>query len=107
MATNDCRGLCSQNRDIGDRVQLVGDDLFVTNTKRIERGILERSANSVLIKLNQIGTLTETLEAIAMASAAGWTWVISHRSGQTEDPFIADLAGATGAGHGQLGDPAR
>ena len=80
---------------IGDRVQLVGDDLFVTNTKRIERGILERSANSVLIKVNQIGTLTETLEAVAMASSAGWTCVMSHRSGETEDATIADLAVAT------------
>ena len=71
MAENDWRGWAALNREIGDGVQLVGDDLFVTNTRRIERGILERSANSVLIKLNQIGTLTETLEAIAMASAAG------------------------------------
>ena len=107
MAENDWRGWASLNREIGDRVQLVGDDLFVTNTKRIERGILERSANSVLIKLNQIGTLTETLEAIAMASAAGWTSVISHRSGETEDTFIADLAVATGVGQAKLGAPAR
>ena len=107
MAENDWRGWASLNREIGDRVQLVGDDLFVTNTKRIERGILERSANSVLIKLNQIGTLTETLEAIAMASAAGWTSVVSHRSGETEDTFIADLAVATGVGQAKLGAPAR
>jgi len=107
MAENDWRGWAALNREIGDRVQLVGDDLFVTNTKRIERGILERSANSVLIKLNQIGTLTETLEAIAMASAAGWTSVISHRSGETEDTFIADLAVVTGVGQAKLGAPAR
>ena len=88
-------------------MQLVGDDLFVTNTKRIERGILERSANSVLIKVNQIGTLTETLEAIAMASSAGWTSVMSHRSGETEDATIADLAVATGCGQAKLGAPAR
>jgi enolase len=92
---------------IGDRVQLVGDDLFVTNTKRIERGIVERSANSVLIKVNQIGTLTETLEAIAMAHGAGWTAVMSHRSGETEDSTIADLAVATGVGQAKLGAPAR
>ena len=107
MAENDWRGWAALNRQIGDRVQLVGDDLFVTNTKRIERGILERSANSVLIKPNQIGTVTETLEAIAMASSAGWTSVISHRSGETEDSFIADLAVATGVGQAKLGAPAR
>jgi enolase len=88
-------------------VQLVGDDLFVTNTKRISRGIEERSANSVLIKVNQIGTLTETLEAIAMASGAGWTSVMSHRSGETEDATIADLAVATGCGQAKLGALAR
>ena len=88
-------------------MQLVGDDLFVTNTKRIERGIAERSANSVLIKLNQIGTLTETLEAIAMASAAGWTSVVSHRSGETEDSTIADFVVATGCGQVKTGAPAR
>jgi enolase len=92
---------------IGDRVQLVGDDLFVTNTKRIEIGIRERSANSVLIKVNQIGTLTETLDAIAMARDAGWTSVMSHRSGETEDATIADLAVATGVGQAKLGAPAR
>ena len=107
MAENDWRGWAALNRQIGDRVQLVGDDLFVTNTKRIERGILERSANSVLIKVNQIGTLTESLEAIAMATDAGWTSVISHRSGETEDSFIADLAVATGVGQAKLGAPAR
>ncbi len=107
MAENDWRGWALLTRRIGDRVQLVGDDLFVTNTKRIERGILERSANSVLIKVNQIGTLTETLEAIAMASGAGWTSVMSHRSGETEDSTIADLAVATGCGQAKMGAPAR
>ncbi len=107
MAENDWRGWALLSQRIGDRVQLVGDDLFVTNTKRIERGIIERSANSVLIKVNQIGTLTETLEAIAMASAAGWTSVMSHRSGETEDSTIADLAVATGVGQAKLGAPAR
>jgi enolase len=107
MAEDDWRGWALLARRIGERVQLVGDDLFVTNTKRIKRGILEGSANSVLIKLNQIGTLTETLEAIAMASGAGWTSVISHRSGETEDSTIADLAVATGAGQIKTGAPAR
>jgi len=107
MAENDWRGWALLSQRIGDHVQLVGDDLFVTNTKRIERGIRERSANSVLIKVNQIGTLTETLEAIAMASGAGWTSVMSHRSGETEDATIADLAVATGVGQAKLGAPAR
>ncbi|HZP55956.1 MAG TPA: phosphopyruvate hydratase [Dehalococcoidia bacterium] len=107
MAEDDWRGWAMLTQRLGDRVQLVGDDLFVTNTKRIERGILERSANSVLIKLNQIGTLTETLEAIRMATDAGWTCVISHRSGETEDTFIADLAVATGVGQIKTGAPAR
>jgi len=107
MAENDWRGWAMLCRRIGDRVQLVGDDLFVTNTKRIERGIRERSANSVLIKVNQIGTLTETLEAIRMASEAGWTSVMSHRSGETEDTTIADLAVATGVGQAKMGAPAR
>ncbi len=107
MAEDDWRGWALLTRRLGDRIQLVGDDIFVTNTKRIERGILEHSANSVLIKLNQIGTLTETLEAIAMTSDAGWTSVISHRSGETEDSTIADLAVATGVGQIKTGAPAR
>jgi enolase len=107
MAEDDWRGWALLSQRIGDRVQLVGDDIFVTNTKRIERGILERSANSVLIKVNQIGTLTETLEAVAMASNAGWTSVMSHRSGETEDATIADLAVATGCGQAKMGAPAR
>jgi enolase len=107
MAEDDWRGWAVLSQRIGDGVQLVGDDLFVTNTKRIARGIEERSANSVLIKVNQIGTLTETLEAIAMASSAGWTSVMSHRSGETEDATIADLAVATGCGQAKLGAPAR
>jgi enolase len=107
MAEDDWRGWAMLSQRIGDRVQLVGDDLFVTNTKRIERGIRERSANSVLIKVNQIGTLTETLEAISVARDAGWTCVMSHRSGETEDSTIADLAVATGVGQAKLGAPAR
>ena len=92
---------------LGNRVQLVGDDLFVTNTERLRRGIAERSANSILIKLNQIGTLTETLEAIDMAHRAGFTAVVSHRSGETEDTTIADLVVATNAGQIKTGAPAR
>ncbi len=92
---------------LGDRVQLVGDDLFVTNVERLGRGIDEGIANSILIKLNQIGTVTETLEAIRMASKAGYTSVISHRSGETEDTFIADLAVATGAGQIKTGSACR
>src|SRR3954449_7220937 len=92
---------------IGDRVQLVGDDLFVTNPERIERGIEARVANSVLIKVNQIGTLTETLAAIRLAREAGYTVVISHRSGETEDTTIADLAVGTGAGQIKTGAPSR
>jgi enolase len=88
---------------IGERCQLVGDDLFVTNTERLSRGIEEGVANSILIKVNQIGTLTETLEAIEMARSAGYLSVISHRSGETEDTFIADLAVGTGAGQIKIG----
>ncbi len=92
---------------IGDRVQLVGDDLFVTNTEILRRGIEEESANAILIKVNQIGTLTETLEAIQMARDAGFRYVISHRSGETEDTFIADLAVATGSGQIKTGSASR
>jgi enolase len=93
--------------DLGDRVQLVGDDLFVTNPVRLQRGIDEQVGNSILVKVNQIGTLTETLKAIRMAQAAGYTAVISHRSGETEDTTIADLAVATNAGQIKTGAPAR
>jgi len=92
---------------LGDKLQLVGDDLFVTNTKRLERGIGSHTANSILIKVNQIGTLTETLNAIEMAKVAGYTAVISHRSGETEDATIADLAVATNAGQIKTGAPCR
>jgi enolase len=92
---------------LGDRVQLVGDDLFVTNPQRLRRGIELRVGNSILVKVNQIGTLTETLEAIRMAREAGYTTVISHRSGETEDTTIADLAVATGAGQIKTGAPSR
>ena len=92
---------------LGARVQLVGDDLFVTNTERLRRGIEAGVANSILIKVNQIGTLTETLDAIAMAREAGYTAVMSHRSGETEDVTIADLAVATGCGQIKTGAPSR
>ena len=92
---------------IGDKVQLVGDDLFVTNTKRLERGIKEKSANSILIKVNQIGTLTETIEAVQMATANSFTSVMSHRSGETEDTTIADLAVALGCGQIKTGSASR
>ena len=103
----DWAGWAKLNKKLGDKVQLVGDDLFVTNTKRLARGIKEQSANSILIKLNQIGTLTETIEAINMAKRAGWTSVISHRSGETEDSTIADLAVATGVGQIKTGSLCR
>lgn len=92
---------------IGREVQLVGDDLFVTNTQRLQRGIDERAGNAILVKLNQIGTLTETLEAIELAHRAGFSAVISHRSGETSDTFIADLAVATNAGQIKTGAPSR
>jgi enolase len=92
---------------IGDRVQLVGDDLFVTNPERLRRGIEAGVANSILVKVNQIGTLTETLEAVRMAREAGYTAVMSHRSGETEDVTIADLAVATGCGQIKTGAPSR
>jgi enolase len=107
LAEDDWEGWSSIVAKLGDQCQLVGDDLLVTNVDRIRRAIAEKAANSVLVKLNQIGTLTETLEAIEMAHRAGWTAVISHRSGETEDTFIADLAVATGAGQIKTGAPAR
>ena len=92
---------------LGDKVQLVGDDFFVTNTKRLEQGIARGVANSILIKVNQIGTLTETLEAIEMAQKANYTAVVSHRSGETEDTTIADIAVATNAGQIKTGSASR
>jgi enolase len=94
-------------RRLGDKVQIVGDDLFVTNPKRLARGIEDGAANAILVKLNQIGTVSETLDAIDAARAAGYAQVISHRSGETEDTFIADLAVATGSGQIKSGAPAR
>ncbi|KGX92893.1 enolase [Pontibacillus halophilus JSM 076056 = DSM 19796] len=104
---NDWEGTKLLTERLGDRVQLVGDDLFVTNTNRLSRGIEEGIANSILIKVNQIGTLTETFQAIEMAKEAGYTAVISHRSGETEDATIADIAVATNAGQIKTGAPSR
>jgi len=107
LAEDDWDGWAKLRKKIGDSVQIVGDDLFVTNTERLAKGIKLDCANSILIKLNQIGTLTETFEAINMAKRAGWTAVISHRSGETEDSTIADLAVATGVGQIKTGSLCR
>jgi enolase len=107
MAENDWDGWKLLTDRIGGKVQLVGDDLFVTNTKRLQEGISKGVANSILIKVNQIGSLTETLEAMEMADRAGYTNIASHRSGETEDAFIADLAVATGAGMIKTGSASR
>jgi enolase len=107
MAEDDWAGWKLLTERIGDKVQLVGDDLFVTNSERLKRGIDEGIANSILIKVNQIGSLTETLDAMNMAARAGYTSVVSHRSGETEDPFIADLVVATGAGQIKTGSASR
>jgi enolase len=107
LAEDDWEGWKLLRAKIGDRVQLVGDDLLVTNVTRLQRAINEQAANSILIKLNQIGSLTETMSAIQMAQRAGWTAVISHRSGESEDATIADLCVATNAGQIKTGAPAR
>ncbi|MCK5175325.1 MAG: phosphopyruvate hydratase, partial [Planctomycetes bacterium] len=107
LAEDDWAGWEKLQKKIGDKCQLVGDDLFVTNTKRLATGIEKGCANSILIKVNQIGTLTETLEAIDMARNAGFTAVMSHRSGETEDATIADLAVATGVGQIKTGSACR
>jgi enolase len=107
LAEDDWDGWAKLSARLGDRVQIVGDDLLVTNTSRLQRAIDERAANSILIKLNQIGTLTETLEAVEMAQRAGWTAVISHRSGETDDATIADLAVACNTGQIKTGSMSR
>ena len=107
LAENDWESWKIMTERLGDKIQLVGDDLFVTNTEKLSRGISEGVANSILIKLNQIGTITETLEAIEMAHKAGYTTVISHRSGETEDSTIADLAVAVNAGQIKTGSASR
>ena len=107
MAEEDWDGWSALTERIGGRVQLVGDDLFVTNVERLERGIEARVANSILVKVNQIGTLTETLQTVALATRSAYTAVMSHRSGETEDTTIADLAVATSCGQIKTGAPAR
>jgi len=107
LAEDDWQHWAELTAKVGDRVQLVGDDLYVTNTERLARGIREKAGNAILVKLNQIGTLTETFEAIQMAQRAGFNAVISHRSGETDDTFIADLAVATNAGQIKTGAPSR
>ena len=107
LAEEDWSGWQKLMDKLGDKVQLVGDDLFVTNTKRIEKGIKLQAANAVLIKPNQIGTVTETLEAIRMTQTTGWNAIVSHRSGETEDTTIADSAVGMNAGQIKTGAPAR
>jgi enolase len=107
FAEDDWEGWRMITKELGQRVQIVGDDLFVTNTKRLERGIKEKSANSILVKVNQIGSLTETLDAIRMAEKAGYTYIISHRSGETEDSTIADIAVGTNSGQIKTGSASR
>jgi enolase len=107
MAEDDWEGWKALTDRLGDRVQLVGDDLFVTNVKRLEKGIADGIANSILIKVNQIGTLTETIAAVRLAQTNGYTAVMSHRSGETEDATIADLAVALSTGQIKTGSLAR
>jgi enolase len=107
LAEDDWEGFKQMTRRLGNRIQIVGDDLFVTNTERLKRGIDEKSANAILIKLNQIGTVTETIDAIEMAKRAGFTAVVSHRSGETEDSFIADFVVAMNTGQIKTGSASR
>jgi enolase len=107
LAENDWSGFVQHTKTLGEKVQIVGDDIYVTNTQFIARGIREKATNAVLIKLNQIGTVTETVEAIEMCRSAGWNYVISHRSGETEDAFMADFAVAMGGGQIKTGSACR
>jgi enolase len=107
LAENDWDGWINLTAAIGDRIQLVGDDLFVTNIERIEEGISRRVANALLVKVNQIGTLSETFDAVTAAQTCGYTCMVSHRSGETEDTVIADLAVAAACGQLKSGAPAR
>jgi enolase len=107
MQEDDWEGWASLTASIGDRCQLVGDDLFVTNVRRLQQGIDQDVANSILVKVNQIGSLTETLETVELATRHSYTAVMSHRSGETEDATIADLAVATNCGQIKTGAPAR
>jgi enolase len=107
LAEDDWEGWATLTSELGTKLQLVGDDLFVTNPKRLADGIAKHAGNSILVKVNQIGTLTETLDAVKLAQRAGYTAVLSHRSGETEDTTIADLAVATDCGQIKTGAPAR
>jgi len=107
FAEDDWKGWKMFTDEVGSKIQLVGDDLFVTNVKRLQKGIDTKTANSILIKVNQIGTVTETLDSIELGRRNGYTSVISHRSGESEDSFIADLAVATGAGQIKTGSASR
>jgi enolase len=107
MAETDWDGFKKQTASTGGKIQIVGDDLYVTNTRFIAKGIAEKATNAVLIKLNQIGTVTETIEAIDLCRKAGWGYVISHRSGETEDAFMADFAVAMGGGQIKTGSACR
>ena len=107
LAEDDWDGFCLMTRELGDRIQIVGDDIFVTNTDFIKKGIELGAANSVLIKLNQIGTVTETMEAIELCRQAGWNYVVSHRSGETEDDFIADFTVAMAGAQIKTGSASR
>jgi enolase len=107
LAEDDWQGWKHLTAELGGKAQLVGDDLFVTNTARLQRGITEKIGNAILIKLNQIGTVTETIEAIEMARKAGYASIVSHRSGETEDTFIADLVVAMGTGQIKTGSASR
>ena len=107
LAEDDWAGWTKMTAQLGDKVQIVGDDLYVTNPARLQRGIDEKAGNAILVKVNQIGTLTETRDAVELAQSKGMKAIISHRSGETEDTFIADLAVATNAGQIKTGAPAR
>ena len=107
LAENDWDGFKEHTAILGSKIQIVGDDIYVTNTRFIQRGVEEKSTNAVLIKLNQIGTVTETIEAIQLCREAGWKYVISHRSGETEDTFMADFAVAMGGGQIKTGSACR
>ena len=107
MAEDDWNGWIALTETLGEKIQLVGDDVFVTNSERLRSGIADGVANSILIKLNQVGTLSETMDTIELAKTDGYTTVISHRSGETEDSFIADLAVATNAGQIKTGSASR
>jgi enolase len=107
LAENDWSGFRAMTKVLGERIQIVGDDIYVTNTAFIRRGIAERCSNAALIKLNQIGTVTETIEAVDLCRKAGWGYVVSHRSGETDDTFMADFAVAMGGGQIKAGAPCR